>query len=239
MNFRYLLISMVTILLVSGVAYAGATHLSELDVSGDLTVGGTVTVTGYVTHVDYFFNVKADSIESGCTSIIADTLAEVIENADTYSGFIQPDVSRNVKISCAGYKTCTGLVNVIGVDAQGATISESFEFGDTPLSDGSQGTTTVAGNKAFARITTFSGNAAFNANAGASDTIQVGYSVKLGLTNDIYGDTPFKVIENDLDVKPTAVIIGGTRDTYDPSGTPDGSMDFIIHYRSRKLTVTQ
>jgi len=235
--------------LVAGVCFAGPTDFNRLRikpvfVDEDLppfaifnTSGDTIfqadnngNITGLIVRcVEY---IPTPAVPDS-TSIIANTMVDQISSAGTVC--VQPDVPRNLNIAIYTYGNAnlssTGNIGVYGVNAKGNSDYESVAIG-TFVADS---ITTRVTNKAFALITLITTDAAFRTTAGAADTISIGYGYKYGLSNDVYGDTIYKLIVNGADVSTSGYVTGtvdGTYDTYNPA-TAWAATDAVIYYKAR------
>jgi len=136
-----------------------------------------------------------------------------------------PDVPRNISITNSA--NSTGDVTITGVDAKGNSITEDI----TIVTGG-----TAYGDKAFATVSKIT----ILAGVANPDTISVGISDKLGLSNIIYatGDV-YKVKVNNADATgqfDMAADVDVTNGTLDMSSLTAGAIgagdDITIYYRS-------
>jgi len=136
-----------------------------------------------------------------------------------------PDVPRNISITNSA--NSTGDVTITGVDAKGNSITEDI----TIVTGG-----TAYGDKAFATVSKIT----ILAGVANPDTIEVGVSDKLGLSNIIYatGDV-YKVKVNNADATgqfDMAADVDVTNGTLDMSSLTAGAIgagdDITIYYRS-------
>ena len=128
-----------------------------------------------------------------------------------------PDVPRNISITTTNVSSPSGDVTITGVDAKGNSITE-----DITIVAGS----TAYGNKAFSTVSKIT----IPAGVTSDDTVAVGMSDKLGLSNVIYetGDV-YKAKKNNADI--TVGTVNVTNGTVD-CATITGGDDFTIYYRS-------
>ncbi len=141
----------------------------------------------------------------------------------TFTIDAQPDVPRTLSWAFDSHAQITEYdMEVIGVDAKGNTITETWDEGD-----GWTGET----DNAFATITSIKMTS--RTGTGAGDTMDIGITDHLGLSNVIYaaGDV-YKVKENNADLP----VVGGQVDvdygTYDLNGAIGAADDFTIWFRS-------
>ena len=136
-----------------------------------------------------------------------------------------PDVPRNISITNSA--NSTGVVTITGVDAKGNAITEDI----TIVTGG-----TAYGDKAFSIVSKIT----IPAGVANPDTISVGVSDKLGLSNIVYktGDV-YKVKVNNADATGQfnmAADVDVTNDTVDMSSLDAGGItagdDITIYYRS-------
>jgi len=163
-------------------------------------------------HSDLFMDVLAAS-PTAVHSAITGTGAE----QEVTTGITNPDVPRNVSITTTDISSPSGNVTITGIDAKGNSITE-----DIAISAGG----TAYGNKAFATVSKIT----IPDGVTADDTVSVGISDKLGLSNIIYesGDV-YKVKKNNADATiGTVNITYGTVDC----ATISGGDDFTIYYKS-------
>lgn len=194
-------------------------HVPNMQYASEVEHGGA----GYVSLQDEgetIVELDADGILSA--ESIA-TAVDTTEFASTYSEEAMAKYGRNVTVVASG--TATSEVTVHGTDYLGQLMSETFTL---------NGTTAVAGKKAFKRITRV------EAGVTADRTINVGWGNALGL--------PFKLVKslielvdgattanagtivNGVDVTQTATT-GDPRGTYTPhnNNAPNASRTYRIY----------
>jgi len=142
----------------------------------------------------------------------------------------QPDVPRTLSwsVNNAGGITAADI-SIKGVDAKGNDITESFD-----LTGGLSGET----NNAFATVSEV--KIENQVNAAAGDTISVGITDVLGLSNSISetGDV-YKIKKNNADAVVAAAQVNITYDTYDMSVIGlAGTDDFVIWFKTNLNIVT-
>ncbi|MGB7531815.1 MAG: right-handed parallel beta-helix repeat-containing protein [Halobacteriota archaeon] len=142
----------------------------------------------------------------------------------------QPDVPRTLSwtVNNAGGITAADI-SIKGVDAKGNDITESFD-----LTGGLTGET----NNAFATVSEV--KIENQVNAAAGDTISVGITDVLGLSNIISatGDI-YKIKKNNADAVVAAAQVNITYDTYDMAVIGlAGTDDFIIWYKTNLNIIT-
>ena len=183
---------------------------NKIDSSVSVVTGLTELATAYDKYSDLFMDVLAASTDAVHAAITGNGSEQEIT-----TGITNPDVARNISITNSA--NSTGDVTIEGIDAKGNSVSEAI----TIVTGG-----TAYGNVAFATVTKIT----IPATVANPDTISVGFSDKLGLSNVIYeaGDV-YKVKKNNADTS-----IGTVNTTY---GTVDcstitGGDDFTIWYKS-------
>jgi len=163
-------------------------------------------------HVDCFQNLQAAS-----TTYIHAAITGTGAEQEVTTGITSPDVPRNVSITTTNNASPSGDVTIEGIDAKGNSIVENI----TIVPGG-----TAYGDKAFAKVTKI----ILPAGVSTSDTVSVGISDKLGLSNVIYetGDI-YKVKRNNADdTIGTVDVTNGTVDC----ATINAGDDITIYYRS-------
>lgn len=204
--------------------------------------------SNYMSRVNYFVpnltyhsdvavngQVKADlgtPVAANATGILsAQSIASagsVTTFANTYSTDAMAQYGRNVTVVASGAATST--VTIEGRDYLGQPMQEQLTL---------NGTTAVAGNKAFKAIEKVTYGAT------AATTINVGWGTKLGL--------PFKMINVDTELvnkaKPgtagtyTAAVdtqtltSGDSRGTYVPNSAPNGTNAYVLVYDADKTAL--
>lgn len=126
------------------------------------------------------------------TAVLASTPLTAVAQTIT-TGITNPDVARNVVVKGA-ISTSTGNVVVTGTDLAGSTITETIAL---------NGTTAVAGAKAFATVTEID----LPVTSGAGDGVSVGIGSALGLA---YTSTNNPILKG-------MVFNNGVRETTDPT----------------------
>jgi len=131
--------------------------------NGELVQTAVQGVTcNWVFDAGYVVNPNAAS----ATSVLANTALTVATQTITV-GITNPDVPRNTEIKGA-LAGSTGNVVITGTDFAGAALTETIALA---------GTATVAGNKAFATVT----SVGLPVQSGGGDGVSVGCGSKLGL----------------------------------------------------------
>lgn len=181
----------------------------------------------YIKHVDHFQSILAAAADSVRA---AEDLSAALPAAFTITA--QPDVPRSISFAFVSHAQITAFtITIIGTDAKGATITETF--------------TAAAGwtfetSYAYATITSITMSA--RTGTGAGDTMNVGMGSKLGLSNNITATTDvFKVVKsaaaaNAADYSGAAnVTANATYDTVDVStGAAIVAGDkFTVYFKSR------
>jgi len=162
--------------------------------------------------VDHFQDLQAAS-----TTYVHTAITGTGAEQEVTTGITSPDVPRNASITTTNNASPSGDVTIEGIDAKGNSITENI----TIVAGG-----TAYGDKAFAKVTKI----IIPAGVSASDTVSVGISDKLGLSNVIYatGDV-YKVKRNNAD--DTIGTVDVTNGTVDCAPINDGD-DITIYYRS-------
>ena len=170
-----------------------------------------------------------------CSAMFMDVLAvsniHVRSNEDlsaatpiTFTIDAQPDVPRTLSWAFDTHAQITEYdMEVIGVDAKGNTVTETWDE-----TAGWSGET----SNAFATITSIKMTS--RTGTGAADTMDIGITDVLGLSNIIYatGDV-FKIKKNNANATVAAAQVNTTYDTYDMSVIGLGATDdFTIWYKS-------
>lgn len=179
-------------------------------------------------HSDIFMDVLAVS----ATHVVNAQACHVDPTTLTVGAGIaaQPDVPRTFSwvVNNAGGITAADIT-ITGIDAKGNSISESFD-----LTGGLTGET----NNAFATVSQV--KIENQVNAAAGDTISVGITDVLGLSNIIYatGDV-YKIKKNNADAVLAAAQVDTDYDTYDMSVIGlAATNDFTIWFKSNLNIIT-
>ena len=161
---------------------------------------------------DLFMDVLAVSTTAVHAAITGTGAEQEITTA-----IINPDVARNISVTTSNVSSPSGNVTITGVNAKGNSTTE-----DIAISAGG----TAYGSKAFATVSKIT----IPAGVTADDTVAVGISDKLGLSNIIYasGDV-YKVKKNNADA--TIGTVNTTYGTVDCATINNGD-DFTIYYKS-------
>lgn len=170
----------------------------------------------YGRHSEVFMDVLAASTNH-CGSWVGTGVAQEI-----VAGITQPDVPRNLTVSCTNNAAPSGNVVIEGVSAKGTPISETF----TIVPGG-----TATGNRAFATISKITIPATVD--GGSADTVSVGIGSKMGLADIIYAIADvYKVKKNNADWALANYTANATYDTVDVStgGAIIAGEDFTIWY---------
>ncbi|NVM21302.1 MAG: right-handed parallel beta-helix repeat-containing protein [Desulfobacterales bacterium] len=185
--------------------------------SGGLSYDPGVIVDAYDNHYDHFQDCLAASANYVHAAIAGTGAEQEITTAITNS-----DVPRNISITTTNVSTPSGDVTITGIDAKGNSTTENI----TIVAGGN-----AYGNKAFSTVSKIT----IPAGVTSDDTIAVGMSDKLGLSNVIYatGDV-YKVKKNNADYPAASYMVNATYDTVDVStgGAITGGDDFTVYYRS-------
>lgn len=171
-------------------------------------------------HVEHF----QDMLAASATVIRSnEDLSEAIPNTFTLSA--QPDVPRRLVWAFDSHAQITAYTIVFtGIDAKGNTISETITE-----ASGWSGTT----NNAFAIITSIIMTS--RTGTGAADTMDIGTSDVVGLSNDIKtASWVYKVKKNNADYASVSYTAEAVYDTVDLStgGAITGGDDFTIWYKT-------
>ena len=160
--------------------------------------------------------------------------AAVNSNAVITTGITNPDKPRNVTIVGAGSgHAATGNVVINGTDIRGNAISETLALNSN---------TTVAGNKAFATVTSIdmtgvSGN-------DANDTVAVGTGVKLGLDRNLldqsvldgYADGVREATFPTVAASGTVATASISSNTVSFNTAPNGTHNFSVYFATTDIT---
>lgn len=153
-----------------------------------------------------------------------------VYEADDLDGALGPGLMsppRNVTVTTAGETAANAPATLLveGVDIDGNVISEELSVGQTA--------TTVAGDKAFARVTRLT----FSAADGDEATLAVGFGVKIGLSKPIKARAGLtgalreiaagSVVTNGTFAGPAT---GAPHGTYAPNSAPNGTNDYAVYY---------
>jgi hypothetical protein len=150
-------------------------------------------------------------------------------NLTLTAGAASLDVARNITIDSAGAGDTTQTATVTGTDIYGVTMVEDIAF---------NGTTEVAGLKAFKTVTQVAIDAATagNVNVGFGDVLGLPYRVDenglimayadgaLDLTTSAVLGTFAPAVTTD----PATGVTGDVRGTYNPNTTLDGTVEFAV-----------
>lgn len=150
-------------------------------------------------------------------------------NLTLTSSVVTLDVPRNITIDSANAGDTTQTATVTGTDAYGETIVEDIDF---------NGTTEVAGNKAFKTVTQVAIDAATagNVNVGFGSKLGLPYRVDAGGLLMAYEDSALDLTSSAVlgtfapavTTDPATATTGDVRGTYSPNGTLDGSAEFTV-----------
>ena len=194
---------------------------SNCDITNPIRITNANTIA-YIQCIDFFMDVLAVS----ATHVVNVQACHADPTTITVGAGIaaQPDIPRTFSwvVNNAGGITAADI-SITGIDAKGNTITESFD-----LTGGLTGET----NNAFATVSQV--KIENQVNAAAGDTISVGITDVLGLSNIIYatGDV-YKIKKNNADAVVAAAQVNTTYDTYDMAviGLAGGD-DFTIWFKS-------
>ena len=193
---------------------SGANVCCNDNIIKDATTGivdNTGEASIYEQHSNHFMDVLAASANDVHAAITGTGAEQEITTAIT-----NPDIPRNISITNSA--NSTGDVKIDGVDAKGKTVSDTI--------------TIVTGGIAYG-VVAFATVSKITIPAGVAnpDTIAVGVSDKLGLSNIIYasGDV-YKVKVNNAD-DPTIGTVNTTYNTVD-CATINAGDDITIWYKS-------
>ena len=196
-------------------------NICKYNVTDQIRIQGSHTIA-YNKHSDLFMDVLAVS----ATHVVNAQACHVDPTTLTVGAGIaaQPDVPRTLSwvVNNAGGITAADIA-ITGIDAKGNSISEAFD-----LTGGLTGET----NNAFATVSEV--KIENQVNAAVGDTISVGITDVLGLSNIIYatGDV-FKIKKNNADAVVVAAQVNTTYDTYDMVAIGlAATNDFTIWYKS-------
>jgi len=135
------------------------------------------------------------------------------------AGITNPDVSRNISVTATDNAAPSGNVLIEGINAEGDTDSEEI----TIIAGG-----TAYGSKAFAVITGIT----IPAGLSAADTVEIGMSDKLGLSQPIYAASDVFEVKG-YRVTPTVDVTNGTLDFAPIEAHPDPRFPNIrVWYRT-------
>jgi len=178
-------------------------------------IGADAASSGQLIYEQYY-DVFMDCLAASTNHVHAAMTGTGAEQEIT-TGITNPDVPRNISITTTNNASPSGDVKITGVDAKGNSVTE-----DITIVPGG----TAYGNVAFATVSKIT----IPAGVSASDTVAVGISDKLGLSNVIYetGDV-YKVKKNNADA--TIGTVNATYGTVD-CATINAGDDFTIYYRS-------
>jgi hypothetical protein len=201
--------------LTEGILFIGS--CSECTVRGNYIRNSDTPISGLTSdmiahrqHSDPFQDLQAAS-----TTYIHAAITGTGAEQEITTAITNPDVPRNISITNSA--NSTGVVTITGVDAKGNSITDDI----TLVAGG-----TACGDKAFATVSKIT----VPATVAGADTVTVGISDKLGLSNIVYetGDV-YKVKKNNADATiGTVDITNGTVDC----ATITGGDDITIYYRS-------
>ena len=170
------------------------------------------------------FNIFQDVLAVSATGIRSnEDLGEAIPNTFTLDA--QPDVPRTLSGHFDAHAQITAYTIVItGVDAKGNTVTETFTEAASPWD--------FETSNAYATVTSIIMTT--RTGTGAGDTMDIGITDVLGLSNVIYetGDV-YKIKKNAANAVVAGAQVNATYDTYDMSViTLAATDDFTIWYRS-------
>jgi len=178
---------------------------------------------------------------TGCTGMSLFDTTVYYSNTVTVSAVAtQPAYARNITWGCTNYLAGITSANpgntvyliVRGLDANGNSVTDNIQAGTTTVTTSPN---SGVGVVAFSYVDTILFSTGFIKDLGhlvdTSTFFYIGWGDKLGLKNQPYGDTVFKVIENTADIRPTtAGIVNGTYNTYDPYTACNGTLNVEIWY---------
>lgn len=169
---------------------------------------------GYVQNTNLFMDVLVASTTAVHTAITGTGVEQEIITAIT-----NPDVPRNISITNSA--NSTGDVVITGVDAKGNSVTDTIT-----ISTGG----TAYGVVAFSTVSKIT----IPATVANPDTIEVGISNKLGLSNIIYATSDvYKIKKNNADATVATAQVNTTYNTYDMSVIGlSADDDFTIYYKS-------
>ena len=136
---------------------------------------------------------------------------------------LSPDYPRNIQITgVISNGAITELVCVItGTDIFGAVATETITIDDDE---------TVIGSVVFATLTSIAVTGTFSTGGGASDTLDAGYGVKMGLLGNVESDCMVKMNMDEADVGADDVTIDDTNNSITFETAPNASRDYIAWY---------
>jgi hypothetical protein len=196
----------------------GASAVTGLTVDSETAVNQATVLSG----VAHF----TDPIAEEVVSIVANVL--IANGAQLLAG--QPDFPRKLRVDItdADVSITAGTVDLVGVGADGAALSQSI-----PLTGGTQ---VVVTDDAYATVTSVTVVGA--AGNGAGDNIGVGVDSALGLPIPA-GAANVVVTKTCVDsADETVAGVDTTARTVDPTTAPDAAKDYDFYYRY-ELTPTQ
>jgi len=219
----FTLIQMVTDTFFTGTAVADHAELSNLQ-------GGAVGEYNHLTDAQLAFVIADTKHVELFMDCLADTQDQIVADEDltaatpiTCTLALQPDIPRNVSLTLNAVALSAFDIDVLGVNAEGETVTENFVFA---------GGLIQVGNIAFARITSVTVNSIAGDDAG--DILDVGISSKVGLSNSIKatGDV-YKIKLGSVDMPPADYTVNATYNTVDLStgGAIAAYSDYTIWYK--------
>ena len=216
------------------------------------TIGATgeITAANFEDFIDHIYNsgvkvvtfsdilknaIRSAPVECTFSDMFMDVLGvsatHVRSNEDlsaatpiTFTIDAQPDVGRTLSWSFDAHAQITAYgMEVIGTDAKGNIVTETWDETDGWSGETSNAFTTITSIKMTSRTGT-----------GVADTMDIGITDVLGLSNVIYetGDV-FKIKKNNANATVSGAQVNTTYDTYDMSVITLGAADdFTIWYKS-------
>lgn len=163
--------------------------------------------------------------------VLAASVDHVRNNEDLSAGIpitftidAQPDIPRTLTWVLTHANITEFDLEIIGVDAKGNTVTETFDEGDGWSGETSNAFATITSIKLTSRTGT-----------GGGDVMDIGIGSKLGLTNIIYatGDV-YKVTKNSANYPAASYTVDATYHTVDVStgAAIIGGDDFCLFYKS-------
>jgi parallel beta-helix repeat protein len=185
----------------------------------DFVLGSVNVVSGANPHgriYNQYSDLFMDIIVASTTAVHAAITGNGAEQ-EVITAITNPDVARNISITTTNVTSPSGDVTITGVDVKGNSTTE-----DITISAGG----TSYGSKAFATVSKIT----IPVGVTTDDTVAIGISDKLGLSNIIYasGDV-YKVKKNNADA--TVGTVNTTYGTVDCANITGGD-DFTIYYKS-------
>ena len=163
---------------------------------------------------------------STTTAVTASVIAGAAFSGALGPGPVTPAYPRNVTVTAtAGSASYAGSVTVKGVDMHGLAQTETIAI---------TASTTVAGKKAFAKITEVDIPAQLNTSGaislGTGAVLGIFSTPKLRAGQTVTAIPPFKEVVDG--VAPTAGTVDGTNKTYTPNAAPNGTHNYCVYYEA-------